>query len=190
MQYDGEIEQLPTTFSEAGDASDESTTTCDDDLSEGFEEKTAVIDAKDYWPWRRVDANGKDSWWPKRGHHSGHIFPNGSRSGPARGLTRDELAGLREEAQFAKQYNLQRQARGPHVKPGEKPGFWRGQAWCWGHMGGGRRFRNRGGRYRVYFKEKAMRGEIRPTPGKSHPGYAASAAWHKDRAAWHKRAYA
>ena len=73
MQYDGEIEQLPTTFSEAGDASDESTTTCDDDLSEGVEEKAAVIDAKDYWPWRRVDANGKDSWWPKRGHHSGHI---------------------------------------------------------------------------------------------------------------------
>ena len=29
-------------------------------------------------------------------------------------------------------------------------------------MGGRRRFRNRGGKYRVYFKEKARRGEIRP----------------------------
>ena len=101
VQDDGKMEDLPTTTSEAGDASDESTTTCDDDLSEGFEEKTAVMDANDYWPWRRVDANGKDSWWPKRGHRSGHIFPNRSRSGPARGLTREELAGLREEARLA-----------------------------------------------------------------------------------------
>ena len=56
-------------------------------------------------------------------------------------------------------------------------------AYCPGTMGGGRRFRNRGGKHRAYYKEKAKQEKNRPTPGKSHPGYAAPAAWHKDRAA-------
>ena len=56
-------------------------------------------------------------------------------------------------------------------------------AYCPGTMGGGRRFRNRGGKHRAYYKEKAKQGNIRPSPGKIHPDYAASAAWHQDRAA-------
>ena len=79
---------------------------------------------------RRVLANGKDSWRPKPGHHSGHSFPRGSRSGPARDLSREELDGLREEARLAKQSNFPGRERGPFVKPGEKPGFWPGQALC------------------------------------------------------------
>ena len=90
---------------------------------------------------------------------------------------------LRKEAQLAKLTGTPRQMRGPCVLPGEKPGFWRGQAFCPGTMGGGRRFRNRGGKHRAYYAEKAKQGRVRLTPGKSHPDYAASAAWHKDRAA-------
>ena len=70
----------------------------------------------------------------------------GSRVGPSRDLSREELDGLREEARLAKQSNFPGRERGPFVKPGEKPGFWPGQACCEGHMGGRRRFRNRGGK--------------------------------------------
>ena len=38
-------------------------------------------------------------------------------------------------------------------------------------MGGGRRFRNRGGKHRGYYKENANHGRFRQTPGKSHADY-------------------
>ena len=50
-------------------------------------------------------------------------------------------------------------------------------------MGGGRRFRNRGGKHRGYYKENANHGRFRQTPGKSHADYGPSAAWYKHRAA-------
>ena len=50
----------------------------------------------------------------------------GSRVGPSRDLSQEELEGLRAEARLAKQSGFPRQIRGPFVKPGEKPGFWRG----------------------------------------------------------------
>ena len=97
-------------------------------------------------------------------------------------MSRHEVDTLREEAQLAWETRVPDQQRGPVIKPGEKPGFWRGQAWREGHMGGGKRFGNRGGKNREYFKEKFRQGKLKPTPGKGHPSYAASAAWHKDHA--------
>ena len=98
-------------------------------------------------------------------------------------MSPEELEGLRVEARLAKQSGMKNEHRGPFVMPGEKPGFWCGQAFCEGKMGGGRRFKNRCGKHRAHFKEKAKQGRIRQTPGKRHPEYTASAAWHKERAA-------
>ena len=50
----------------------------------------------------------------------------GSRVAPSRDLSQEELGGLRAEARLAKQSGFPSQIRGPFVKPGEKPGFWRG----------------------------------------------------------------
>ena len=97
--------------------------------------------------------------------------------------TPEELEGLRAEADLAKKTCIPAEVRGPCVLPGQKPGLWRGQAYRPGTTGGGRRFRNRGGKHRAYYAEKAKQGRVRQTPGKSHPDYAASAAWHKERAA-------
>ena len=143
----------------------------------GCDDSTA--DAKGSDEGKRFDANGKDL---SRAHHSAALRSDGSRVGPARDLPREEVDALREEAQLAKESGIARQGRGPFIKPGEKPGFWRGHAFCDGKMGGGRRFGNRGGKNREYFREKFRQGKLQPTPGKGHPGYAASAAWHKDHA--------
>ena len=142
------------------------------------------IDAKEYrdfWAKRR-DADGKRLRRPKPGYHSAAIYPNGTRSGRSHTLSAHELQTLREEAQLAKETRVPGQQRGPVIKPGEKPGFWRGQAWREGRMGGGKRFGNRGGRHRLWYKDQARRGKLRPTPGKLHSDYAASRAWHNDRA--------
>ena len=89
-----EVQNLPTT-NEAKDASDEDTPSGDGDLPEGWEEAAAEnvgcddstaprgrapkarridADAKGSDEGKRFDANGKDSWRPRPGHHSGHIF--------------------------------------------------------------------------------------------------------------------
>ena len=143
----------------------------------GCDDSTA--DAKGSDEGKRVDANGKAL---SRAHHSAALRSDGSRVGPARDLPREDVDALRAEAQLAKESGIARQGRGPVIKPGEKPGFWRGQAWREGRMGGGKRFGNRGGRHRLWYKDQAHRGKLRPTPGKLHPDYAASRAWHNDRA--------
>ena len=175
------------TINEAKDAGGSDTSSGEGDYPDGWEEVVAEVigcddstaDAKGSDEGKRVDANGKAL---SRAHHSAALRSDGSRVGPARDLPREEVDALREEAQLAKESGIARQGRGPFIKPGEKPGFWRGQAWRAGHMGGGKRFGNRGGKNREYFTKKFRRGKLKPTPGKGHPGYAASAAWHKDHA--------
>ena len=67
-----------------------------------FEEEMAEIDVcedspkergRDLKAARRIDAKGKDSWRPKPGHHSGALRSDGSRVGPSRDLSQEELEG-------------------------------------------------------------------------------------------------
>ena len=145
-----EVQKLPTT-NEAGDASDEDTPSGDGDLPEGYRRKLRPRTSVAMIRRRRVVETPRHGGSTRRSigttaPQRPYLPYSGSRSGPARDLSREELDGLREEARLAKQSNFPGRERGPFVKPGEKPGFWPGQACCEGHMGGRRRFRNRGGK--------------------------------------------
>ena len=108
-----EVQNLPTT-NEAKDASDEDTPSGDGDLPEGWEEAAAEnvgcddstaprgrapkarridADAKGSDEGKRFDANGKDLWRPRPGHHSAALRSDGSRVGPSRDLSRKGVEG-------------------------------------------------------------------------------------------------
>ena len=107
--------EVPTTTSDVDKLSDTSTETCVDDLPEDFEEPTAQDETPTRDIWRHTDTKGKDSRRPTPGYHSGAIYPDGTRSGPARDLTPEELEGLRAEEDLAKKTNIPKEVRGPAV---------------------------------------------------------------------------
>ena len=119
-----------------------------------------------------VDAGYRHPWMVRPGHHSAAIGNDGKKVGPSSDLSEVERAWLKYERW---QWNEggRTTPRGPAPPPegwkgGGRPGFFRGQAFASGKLGGQRRYRNRGGKNQAYFAWKAKQGKVTPTYGSNH----------------------